>query len=146
MTLTGPNGIFELNILDYEYSDSRDFLDRNWLIVSLITIQGLQRSVRTLTYLSTWELELLHDWLQSVIDHAALAPRLTFIEPSLSFSNCSGEKEPFSFRIRMADGAAPVWHEDAVNPFWLPVAPNRAELQTAITDLAAQLQKFPIRD
>ena len=146
MTLTGPNGNFELNILDYEYSDSADFLARNWLIVSLITKQGSHCSVRTLTFLSTWELELLHDWLQSVIDHAELAPRLTFIEPSLSFSNLSGEKEPYAFRIRMADGAAPVWHQDTTTPFWLPVTPNRDELQTAITDLATQLHKFPVRD
>ena len=144
MKLTGPQGDFELNVLDYEYSDSANFLDRNWLIVSLVTKEGSLQSTRTLTFLSTWELELLHDWMQSVMEHAELAPKLTFIEPSLSFCNLSDGREQYVFRIRMANKATPVWHDDS-RPYWLPVTPNYDELKQAIDDLARQLNQFPVR-
>ncbi|MBO0948785.1 WapI family immunity protein [Fibrella forsythiae] len=145
MKLTGPQGDFELNVLDYEYSDSADFLDRNWLIVSMVTKEGEQQSTRTLTFLSTWELELLHDWMQSVIDNAELAPKLTFIEPSLSFCNLSDGKEHYVFRISMTKEATPKWHDDETKPYWLPVTPDKDELKQAIHDLARQLNKFPVR-
>jgi len=146
MKLTGPQGDFELNVLDYEYSDSADFLDRNWLIVSMVTKEGVQQSTRTLTFLSTWELELLHDWMQSVIDNAELAPKLTFIEPSLSFCNLSDGKEHYVFRIGMNKEASPNWHDDHSKTYWLPVTPNKAELSQAIRDLEKQLNQFPVRN
>lgn len=134
-----------MNVIDYEYSDSAGFLNRNWLIVSMVTKEGAQQSTRTLTFLSTWELELLHDWMQSVIDNAELAPKLTFIEPSLSFCNLSDGKEHYVFRISMTNEATPNWHDDDTRPYWLPVTPSEDELKQAIHDLARQLNKFPVR-
>ena len=145
MKLTGPQGDFELNIVDYEYSDSGDFLDRNWLIVSMVTKKDGQQSTRTMTMLSTWELEMLHDWMQSVVDEAELAPKLTFIEPALSFCNLSDGKQHYAFRIGMTNDASPKWHEDLNKTYWLPVTPDSDELKQAIGDLADQLNKFPVR-
>lgn len=145
MKLTGPQGDFELNIVDYEYSDSGDFLDRNWLIVSMVTKKDGRQSTRTMTFLSTWELEMLRDWMQSVVEEAELAPKLTFIEPALSFCNLSDGKQRYSFRIGMANDALPKWHEDQTKTYWLPVTPDKDELKQAIQDLADQLSKFPVR-
>ena len=145
MKLSGPHGEFELNVIDYEYSDSAQFLQRNWLIVSMVTSEGDQQSTRTLTLLSTWELEMLRDWMQSVVDEAELAPRLTFIEPAISFCNLSDNKEHYVFRIGLTNEAKPNWH-DTSKPYWLPVTPDRDELIQAIRDLAAQLDKFPVRE
>ena len=145
MKLTGPQGDFELNVLDYEYSDSADFLDRNWLITSMVTKEGAQQSTRTLAFLSTWELELLHDWLQSVAENAELAPKLTFIEPLLSFANLSDGKEQYALQIGLNREAVPDWHDNQSKTYWLPVLPSKAELEQAIQDVAQQLDKFPVR-
>ena len=145
MKLTGPQGEFELNVIDYEYSDAAQFLKRNWLIVSMVTSKGDQHSTRTLTLLSTWELEMLRAWMQSVVDKTNPAPRLTFIDPTLSFSNFSDNKEHYLFRIGLNNEAKPNWYADS-KPFWMPLTPNRDELILAVRDLAGQLDRFPVRE
>ncbi|GAB3543319.1 WapI family immunity protein [Spirosoma fluminis] len=145
MRLTGPEGVFELTILDYEYSDAPRFLDRNWLIVSLKTQYHNRECVRTASILSTWELELLANWMQSVANEDELSPKLTFIEPALGFSNVSRGYGDYRFRIKLSSDAQPDWQREPV-PFYLPVAPDKRELQGAISDLHHQLQRFPVRD
>ena len=145
MKLTGPEGVFELNILDYEYSDSPFFLDRNWLIVSLRTRYNGRECVRTAPLLSTWEIELLLKWMRSVANERELSPKLTFIEPGLGFNNVSHKGNQYTLSIKMSNEAQPNWHADS-KPFWMPVTPDRAELQHAIGDLESQLRHFPVRD
>ena len=88
MKLTGPQGEFELTVIDYEYSRSVQYLERNWLIVNTVTDQGNQQSRRTLTLPSTWELEMLRDWMQSVIDKAELAPGSRLLKPPSVSATC----------------------------------------------------------
>ena len=145
MKLTGPEGVFELNILDYECSDSPYFMDRNWLIISLITSYHNRKCVRTAPMLSTWEIELLLDWMRSVANEEQLSPKLTFIEPALRFSNLSAGHGDYRIRIQLGSDALPNWQRDR-KPFFLPVAPDKQELQGAIHDLERQLRRFPVRD
>ncbi|MFD2573820.1 hypothetical protein ACFSUS_24500 [Spirosoma soli] len=145
MKLSGPEGVFELNILDYECSDSPRFMDRNWLIVSLKTCYHNQECVRTASILSTWELELLLKWMRSVADENELSPKLSFIEPALGFNNVSSGRGDYQFRIKLGSDALPNWQRGPM-PFYLPVAPDKRELQRAITDLEQQLRRFPVRD
>ncbi len=145
MRLTGPEGVFELNILDYECSDSPYFMDRNWLIVSLKTRYQNNECVRTAPILSTWEIELLLKWMRSVANEDELTPKLTFIEPALGFSNISSGRGDYRFRIKLGSDALPKWHRGSM-PFYLPVAPDHRELQRAIQDLQQQLRRFPVRD
>ena len=145
MKLTGPEGVFELNILDYECSDSPYFMDRNWLIISLKTRFQEHECVRTAAILSTWEIELLSNWMRSVADEHELAPKLTFIEPALGFSNVSAGHGDYQFRIKLSSEALPRWRHDTT-PFYLPVAPDKRELQGAILDLERQLHQFPVRE
>lgn len=145
MKLTGPEGVFELNILDYECSDSPYFMDRNWLIVSLKTRFHNHECVRTASLLSTWELELLTRWMRSLIDGCDLAPKLTFIEPALGFSRVSTTCEGYQLNIKLCSEAKPRW-QTGTAPFYLPVTPNKRELQGAIQDLEQQLRRFPVRE
>ncbi|RYC68116.1 WapI family immunity protein [Spirosoma sordidisoli] len=145
MKLTGPEGAFELNILDYECSDSPYFMDRNWLIVSVKTRYQNRECVRTAPVLSTWELELLLKWMRSVADERELSPRLTFVEPALGFSTLSGGRGDYRLRIKLGSEARPSW-QTGTTPFYLPVAPDQRELQGAIQDLERQLRRFPVRD
>lgn len=145
MKLTGPEGGFELNILDYECSDSPYFMDRNWLIVSLKTRFHNCECVRTAPILSTWEIELLLKWMSSVANGCEISPKLSFVEPALGFKNLSSGHDNYRFRIKLGSDALPNWQCDAT-PFYLPVAPDKSELQSAIRDLEQQLQRFPVRD
>lgn len=145
MKLTGPDGGFELNILDYECSDSPYFMDRNWLIVSLKTNYHDRKCVRTAPILSTWEIELLLKWMRSVASGREISPKLTFVEPALGFNNLSSDKEHYRFGIKLGSVALPNWKSDKT-PFFLPVTPDKRELQGAIQDLEQQMQRFPVRD
>lgn len=145
MKLTGPEGGFELNILDYECSDSPYFMDRNWLIISLRTKYHNQECVRTAPILSTWEIELLSKWMRSVANGREISPKLTFVEPALGFNNLSSGHGNYQLRIKLGSDALPVWQCDAT-PFYLPVAPDKHELQGAIMDLEQQLLRFPVRE
>ena len=145
MKLTGPEGGFELNILDYECSDSPCFMDRNWLIVSLKTNYHDRQCVRTAPILSTWEIELLLKWMRSVADERELSPKLTFVEPALSFNNVSSGHGDYRLRIKLGSDARPNW-QCGTSPFYLPVSPDKRELQGAIMDLEQQLRRFPVRE
>ncbi|MFC5411217.1 hypothetical protein ACFPMF_17985 [Larkinella bovis] len=146
MKLTGPDASFELDILDYEYSDSQYFMDRNWLLISLRTKYKNKAYTTTAPLLSTWEIELLIKWMRSVASQRQLSPRLSFVEPCLGFSNSSTETEEYAFGIKLDQEAAPDWYTDSSKPFWLSVRPNNDELQRAIKDLEGQLGRFPIRE
>lgn len=145
MKLTGPDGVFELNILDYECSDSPYFMDRNWLIVSLKTRYQNNECVRTAPVLSTWEVELLLKWMRSIAEEDELSPKLTFVEPALSFNNISAGRGDYRLRIKLGAEARPNWQTGSA-PFYLPVSPDKRELQGAIQDLEHQLRRFPVRD
>ncbi|GAA4447870.1 hypothetical protein GCM10023189_04880 [Nibrella saemangeumensis] len=146
MKLTGPEGEFELQILDYEYTDAPSFLDRNWLLVNLRTHYQGREHTCTASLLSTWEIEMLLGWMQSVVSNRELAPKVTFVEPSLSISNESARKDKYEFCIKLAGEATPAWYEDHKRPFWLKVSPDPQELKGAIQDLKGQLEQFPVRE
>ena len=134
-----------MNILDYECSDSPYFMDRNWLIVSLKTKYQNNECVRTAPILSTWEIELLLTWMRSVASGHEISPKLTFVEPALGFNNVSSGQGNYQFRIKLGSDALPKWQANAM-PFYLPVAPDKRELQGAIRDLEQQLRRFPVRE
>ncbi|QKZ12952.1 hypothetical protein [Spirosoma sp. KUDC1026] len=145
MKLTGYNSTFELNILDYECSDANSFMDRNWLLIGLKTQFQQQQTVCTAPLLSTWEVELLLNWMRSIADQRELSPRLTFVEPALVFSNTSRDKGDYCFQIRLSSDALPRWQSDK-KAFYMPINVSKHELQQAIDDLDRQLKLFPVRD
>ncbi|WP_128544851.1 WapI family immunity protein [Larkinella soli] len=146
MKLTGPDCTFELDILDYEYSDSPYFMDRNWLLISLRTSYRNRRFTTTAPLLSTWEIELLVKWMKSLTTPKQLSPRLSFVEPCLGFSNISADSGKYRFSIKLDREATPDWYSDSTQPFSLPVQPSAEELQRAIIDLESQLTIFPVRE
>ncbi|MGA0559139.1 WapI family immunity protein [Larkinella sp. VNQ87] len=146
MKLTGPESSFELDILDYEYSDSQYFMDRNWLLISLKTRYKNYVCTTTAPLLSTWEIELLIKWMRSVVAQRQLSPRLSFVEPCLGFTTSATDANGYAFGIKLDQEATPDWYNDSAKPFWLSVNPNTDELQQAIQDLEGQLNRFPVRD
>ncbi len=146
MTLTGPTGSFELTVLDYEYSDSPCFLERNGLLVHLRTRHQHHERVQAAPVLSTWELEMLCDWMRSVANRRHQSHRITFIEPELSFSDFSADNERYDLRLKLSHEAQPAWQYGSKQPFYLTLLPDAKQLQNAIADLDQQLKQFPVRD
>lgn len=146
MTLTGPTGSFELTILDYEYSDSPRFLERNGLLVHLRTRHQNRECVQAAPVLSTWELEMLRDWMYSVVNHKTESRRITFVEPALSFSDFSAATDGYDLRLKLSHDAQPAWQYGSEEPFYLTLSPDAKQLQKAIDDLDRQLEQFPVRD
>jgi hypothetical protein len=146
MTLTGPTGSFELTVIDYEYSDSPRFLERNGLLVHLRTRHQNHEWTQASPVLSTWEVEMLRDWMHSVVNHKHVSPRITFVEPDLSFSDFSAEKEGYDLRLKLSHEAKPAWQYGDKQPFYLTLSPDVKQLQNAISDLDRQLKQFPVRD
>ncbi len=142
MKLTGSQGEFELTVLDYEYSDSPRFLERNWLLVSLKTRVDGREYQQMAPLLSTWELELLRDWMGSLINNGMLSPKLTFVEPALTFRADSLGQGNYRFQIKLSQEAAP----DRAGAAWVTVAADTRQLQSAIRDLDNQLTRFPVRN
>ncbi|AQG78312.1 hypothetical protein [Spirosoma montaniterrae] len=145
MLLTGPNGALALTILDYECSDSPYFMDRNWLIVSLKIRYQNRECVRTAPVLSTWEIELLLKWMRSLDAGHELSPKLSFIEPALSFSNISNKPNDYRLRVKLGPDVQPSWQHGSA-PFFLLVEPDKRELQQAVQDLEKQIKRFPVRE
>lgn len=146
MKLTSPQGEFELTILDYEYSDSPHFLERNWLLVSLRTRVDGREYQRLAPLLSTWEIELLCDWMRSITNNGPLSPRLTFVEPALTFRADLVGRGDYRFQIKLAQDAVPGWQPDRSRPYWLTVAADTRQINVAIRDLESQLSRFPVRN
>lgn len=146
MTLTGPTGSFELSVLDYEYSDSPRFLERNGLLVHLRTRHQNQEWAQAAPVLSTWELEILRDWMRSLVTHKPQSRRITFVEPELSISDFSAETGAYDLCLKLSHEAQPAWQYGDKQPFYLMLSPDAKQLRNAIDDLDHQLKQFPVRD
>lgn len=144
MKLTCPKGEFELTILDYEYGDSPHFLERNWLLVGLKTRVSEREYQRMAPLLSTWEIELLRDWLHSVAKNGPLSPKLTFVEPALTFRASTIGQHEFCFQIQLAQNDQP--GQTTQPPYSLTINTDSQQLQMAIHDLDIQLNRFPVRN
>lgn len=146
MKLTSPQGEFELTILDYEYGDSPHFLERNWLLISLRARIGGHEYHRMAPLLSTWELELLRDWMCSITCHKPLSPKLTFVEPALTIRADSLNHGDYQFGIKLTRETTAGWQANGSGSYWLTVAADTRQVQSAISDLENQLAQFPVRN
>lgn len=146
MLLTGQRSFFELNLLDYEYpSDSPAAADRNLLWIAVRSGWQHHQSTATAAVLYAHEVKLLLHWLQQLLTTGRPQPRLAFTEPCLSFECLSADTDEFLIQIRLAHEIAPDWHSDPFSPFWLPVVVPKAKLRDAVSRLAQQSDRFPVR-
>ncbi len=130
---------FRLNILGYEFPDSRDDWDSNWLLVFVELRECAEICFsKTDPCLLTMDLISLKDWLQSVSVDNVTQHKLSFMEPEISFEfsndkvnlvlkynfNPDGSQNDGSYRL----------HID--NHYIGPILESLEEL----------LQKFPVRN
>lgn len=89
---------------------------------------------------------MLRDWMRSVAEHTHQSRRITFVEPEISFSDFSAEKDGYNLRLKLSHEAQPGWQHDDKQPFYLTLSPDDNQLRSAIADLEQQLAQFPVRD
>jgi len=81
------NGIrFELIVFGYEYPDSQEIDDANWLVVGIKVTEnnGISWEAKD-SCLRTFELANLRDWLYSILNNRATRSSISFTENELAF-------------------------------------------------------------
>jgi hypothetical protein len=137
----------ELELLGYQFEESTDGWDPNWLLVRVEAEVDGRRWEATDPCLLAHEVSRLADWLECLADGVEVAP-VTFLEPNLSFAVI--ERGGKHLRVR-------AWFELELRPSWaasdtagerdlaadLVVTPEK--LKDAAAALKEQLRRFPPR-
>lgn len=85
MYIRGRNSFFKLEILGYEFPESTDKYDSNWLNVSVECLHCDTRWKQTGCYLRTIELVELFEWLSCILRDEDYSHRLSFTEHEIAF-------------------------------------------------------------
>lgn len=86
MQLSNKRNKFEVNILGYEFPNSRDKHDANWLSVRMTAgIDDLSWGAVD-SCLRTYELAELRDWFESLVTDRTTIENICFTENELGFS------------------------------------------------------------
>ncbi|MES2452698.1 MAG: hypothetical protein V4610_19270 [Pseudomonadota bacterium] len=143
MTLQGPDGSFDLAIVQYQFPMRQELdLDANWLIIGgRVTLQGREWRFQD-PCLTTFEVVRLANWLEASALGQASGRGCGFTEPNLDFHGPSNG----AIRVSFALESAPPWARRGddwdKHGFDVPVGP-------ALTIAAAQLRHalavFPVR-
>ena len=147
MTLQGEDGAsFELSIEGYQFPDTLDNRwDSNWLFV-----RGHVRcSTGAWTFrdpcLTTFELQELADWLDSIAGAPPMSAECSFVEPNLALDYQSVPKP--ALVIRFAHESAPPWQleDERFDGFALSFDVTQNGFLLAVTQLREVIKKFPER-
>ncbi len=101
MKLTNRAGSsFSLNIVGYQYPERQDdYWDSNWLVVQ-IDLQLCEKSWFVIDPgLTTFEVQLLIDWLNQLALNASGEKSLTFTEPYLQFDFITDQNKNHILRV-----------------------------------------------
>ena len=144
MKLQAEDGTtFELHLLRYEHPDvTEDLWDSNWLVISGRVAHG-ERSWRFVEpCATTFELEQLADWLQSL---GAQPADLAFAEPNLAFAYLPWPRPVL--QIRFAAGSAPpeLADEERASGVTIDFLTSPDQAQRLAADLRAILVDYPTR-
>lgn len=84
MKIKEINKLFKLNVLGYEYPQSRNVDDANWLKIKVDCIDGDLQWTSSGSFMRTIEIEALFNWLID-IENNKKVDRLYFTENEISF-------------------------------------------------------------
>ena len=86
MFLSYKDYIVDIKISGYEFENSKDSYDRNWLIVEVIYKNNIETIIKRDPALLTWEIDEIINWLKKVSSQIRVND-LTFLEPEIMFIN-----------------------------------------------------------
>jgi hypothetical protein len=146
VNLIGDRVGLSLGVLSYQFPDSVDYWDANWLIIDGHVVHPRGPWAFREPCLTSFELQQLAEWFDGV-ELGHLDPdRGYFTEPGLEFSYVA-TPEP-AVAVLLAHECAPPWitdHHDRLDGIRLhfPLSANRPQvLAASMRDLLA---RFPVR-
>jgi hypothetical protein len=146
MHLAGPDGSFDLTILDYQFPElAAKPYDSNWLLVRAAVKHPRGSWTATDPCLLTYEAVALAEWLDAVAAGTAADAGQSFLEPCLSLELREGPGEGLVLRVYFQHEFRPPWALDLDDEAVLEVSAHADALRGAATALRAQLRAFPQR-
>ena len=140
LNFTSVEGFVELSIERYEFPESGDKYDLNWLVVQAVHHENCKTERLQDACLLTWELKKLRD---SFIRRPGRESSLTFLEPELSFS-LSADLARCSLKLEY--GLVPTWAKNEIGgggkEFRFDVRFDAKRYSDALNEMC---EAFPVR-
>jgi len=141
--LTGRNdNSLALTILGYQFPDSDDYFDANWLVVRADVRNDDGSWSATSPCLLTSNVAELASWLEAPVGE------LEFMEPNLAFECLALDDDTADLRVWFELEFRPEWAENRVagqRDLSANLTVSRAELADAAAGLRRQLAAYPPR-
>ena len=142
MQLSNERSKFEINILGYEFPNSMDKHDANWLSVRLTAANDCLSWGAVDSCLRTFELVKLRDWFESLISGRPTIENLYFTENELGFSfNNDNEvlvKLDFEFHPKSKN-----YNYDVDEEYVLNFKLDEVNINDFLNSLSKSIEKFP---
>ena len=139
------NQIVDFRITNYEFLESSDEYDKNWLLIYLQVKSKLGNWQTTDPSLLTWEVGELIDWFNTLLQNRQ--PNyinLNFTEPNLSLELLENVSETAKFRIKFDSESKPQSAKEN-NEYYVDCLADNLELKRIVNELEKELEKFPQR-
>jgi hypothetical protein len=148
MRLEGPSDTFELRLGGYEFPESSDWWDANWLVIAInATCEGRHWSAADAALL-TIDVAELANWFERVATGRDVPEEIGFMEPCLTFTVERRGGEAQELCVNVSHELSPPWLEEDDRFGWgvrLRLSADPVALLDASASLRRQLQTFPPR-
>ena len=146
MIIKNKNKLFELSILDYEFSEKlKDKHDLNWLMIEIKVVSGKDSWKRKLPMLLTWEFRELVQWFKNIRDDT-FPKEISFVEPYLRFVKIKNKNNNLNLRVyfELEAKRKPSKYVGEKSSF-INLTVTKSNITQIIKELTNELNKFPER-
>ena len=146
MYIRSRDSSFKLEVLGYEFPDSVDNDDLNWLTVKVECLDAGKKWGVSGCYLRTIELVELLEWLSCISEGEHCNNRLSFTEHEIAFEYNSDDAE---FTVCLDFDCHPKGSQyslDVDKEYRINFAGNDKVLQKLLQSIVLTIEKFPVRN
>ena len=144
MQLSNERSKLEVEILGYEFPNSKDKDDANWLSVRMTACTDDLSWSAVDSCLRTFELVELRDWFESFDTDTPTVENLSFAEHELGFCLSNGDE----IRVNLDFGFHPNgknYNYDADEEYALSFKLDDVNINHILTSLSKSIERFPER-
>jgi len=147
MILRQQGNTFKLDIVGYEYPNSDEYYDANWIVVKIDVVDGGNHWSAEDKCLQTYELADLVDWLNGVKLHDTNEQGISFLESEISFRVADDYNKlqvvlDFNFHPK---GLKYIYGEGGDEEYVLEFDINELMVQGLISNIKKLAERFPER-
>ena len=140
------NQTVEIQIANYQFPNSTDYWDKNWLHIYLNVKSDIGNWQTIDPSLTTWEVSELINWFDTLSRNVTPTYlTLEFTEPNLSFELLDSKDQALKmFRIKFDLESRPQSAIDG-KEYFIDCLANNQELKRIADELRIELDKYPKR-